>query len=211
MEPHAPDPGLPPDPGEVTQLLQRWSTGDRSVEEKLFSLVLPDLRRLAGRTATTARHYLNAKRQIFKARFQDAARRLYYTLRPDDAVLWQLRLGLRNIGALVRRPSGSPYSAAHRWFVSAPVRPEGDAGHPAGEAPPDFGSVERPVVSVIIPVYNKIDLTAAASRVERDECGKISAVWISAKTGAGLDLTRSALEEYADAAKRRPVVRPAAA
>jgi RNA polymerase sigma factor (TIGR02999 family) len=37
-----------PGRGEVTQLLHRWSAGDRSVEGELFALVLPDLRRLAG-------------------------------------------------------------------------------------------------------------------------------------------------------------------
>src|SRR3954471_19496169 len=33
--------------GKITQLLRVWSAGDRSVEERLFSLVLPDLRNLA--------------------------------------------------------------------------------------------------------------------------------------------------------------------
>jgi RNA polymerase sigma factor (TIGR02999 family) len=35
-------------PGEVTRLLHAWSAGDRSVEERLFALVLPDLHKLAG-------------------------------------------------------------------------------------------------------------------------------------------------------------------
>jgi GTP-binding protein HflX len=60
-------------------------------------------------------------------------------------------------------------------------------------------------------IYNKIDLTGVAPRIERDEYGKISAIWISAQTGSGLDLTRAALEEYAAAACRFPVARPAAA
>ena len=34
--------------GEVTALLRAWSGGDRSVEERLFQLVLPDLRKIAG-------------------------------------------------------------------------------------------------------------------------------------------------------------------
>ena len=34
--------------GEVTVLLQAWGNGDRAVEERLFALVLPDLRKLAG-------------------------------------------------------------------------------------------------------------------------------------------------------------------
>ncbi len=34
--------------GEVTALLRAWSGGDRSVEDRLFQLVLPDLRKIAG-------------------------------------------------------------------------------------------------------------------------------------------------------------------
>ena len=60
-------------------------------------------------------------------------------------------------------------------------------------------------------VYNKIDLNGAAPRIERDEYGKISGIWISARTGAGLDLAKQALEEYAAAATGNPVVHSAAA
>lgn len=42
--------------GEVTQLLHAWSTGDRSVEDRLFSLVLPDLHKLA-------RHMMSGERR----------------------------------------------------------------------------------------------------------------------------------------------------
>lgn len=35
-------------PGEITQLLRRWRTGDRQVEGKLFELLMPDLRKIAG-------------------------------------------------------------------------------------------------------------------------------------------------------------------
>ena len=60
-------------------------------------------------------------------------------------------------------------------------------------------------------VYNKIDAHGVAPRIERDESGKICRVWISARTGSGLDLMRSALQECADASNHRPVARPAAA
>lgn len=33
--------------GDVTRLLRAWSAGDRGVEERLFAIVLPDLRRIA--------------------------------------------------------------------------------------------------------------------------------------------------------------------
>ena len=60
-------------------------------------------------------------------------------------------------------------------------------------------------------VYNKIDLSGAPPRSERDEYGKIGRIWISARDGSGLDLTRLALEEYAAAANRYTALRPAAA
>jgi RNA polymerase sigma factor (TIGR02999 family) len=41
-----PEPSMEP-AGEITQLLHAWSAGDRGVEERLFSLVLPELRVMA--------------------------------------------------------------------------------------------------------------------------------------------------------------------
>ena len=38
---------MSPPAGEITRLLHAWSRGDRSVEERLFHLVLPELRNLA--------------------------------------------------------------------------------------------------------------------------------------------------------------------
>jgi GTPase len=46
-------------------------------------------------------------------------------------------------------------------------------------------------------VWNKIDLTGAAPGVERDEYGNIARVRLSACSGAGLDLLRESLAEYA--------------
>ncbi len=37
------------DPGEITQLLHQWQSGDRQAESKLFQLLMPDLRKIAGR------------------------------------------------------------------------------------------------------------------------------------------------------------------
>jgi len=50
-------------------------------------------------------------------------------------------------------------------------------------------------------VRNKIDLTSESPGLERNEYGKISGVSLSAKTGAGLDLLRTALAEVAAAKK----------
>ena len=49
-------------------------------------------------------------------------------------------------------------------------------------------------------VMNKIDLTHLPPRVDRDEYGKISRIWISAESGSGLDAVRLALQENAAAA-----------
>ncbi len=46
-------------------------------------------------------------------------------------------------------------------------------------------------------VWNKIDLTHAAPAVERGDCDKIRRIFLSARTGEGLDLLRDALAEVA--------------
>jgi GTP-binding protein HflX len=48
-----------------------------------------------------------------------------------------------------------------------------------------------------IMVMNKIDRTRLPARVERSEYGTISRVWVSARTGEGIDGVRLALEEFA--------------
>ena len=47
----------------------------------------------------------------------------------------------------------------------------------------------------VFQVYNKLDLTEARPGASRDEYGKLRAVYVSARTGAGLDLLRAALAE----------------
>lgn len=44
-------------------------------------------------------------------------------------------------------------------------------------------------------VYNKIDRTQASPRIERDEAGDAARVWVSAQTGAGLELLLEAIRE----------------
>ncbi len=50
-------------------------------------------------------------------------------------------------------------------------------------------------------VYNKIDQRGTPPGLERDDCGKISRVWLSAHTGEGLGELRLALAEAASAAR----------
>ena len=48
-----------------------------------------------------------------------------------------------------------------------------------------------------IQVWNKIDATLASPEVQRDACGKITRVLLSARTGEGLDLLRQVLTDVA--------------
>jgi GTP-binding protein HflX len=57
---------------------------------------------------------------------------------------------------------------------------------PAGEAPR-------------VLVWNKIDAAGLEPAVERDQYGRISRVFVSARTGAGLELLRGAIAEFAKA------------
>ena len=45
-------------------------------------------------------------------------------------------------------------------------------------------------------VYNKIDLTGEVAHMERDESNRVVKVWMSARTGEGMELLQQALSEY---------------
>lgn len=62
----------------------------------------------------------------------------------------------------------------------------------------EIGADEVPQLIVL----NKIDLAGLNPGIERDEYGKIQRILVSALTGAGMDLLRQAVTEYALAAKK---------
>ncbi len=67
----------------------------------------------------------------------------------------------------------------------------------------EIGAAEVPVVQV----FNKIDaLESDEPRVERDSLGRVRRVWLSAKTGAGIDLLREVLHEICFAPANGEVV-----
>ena len=47
-----------------------------------------------------------------------------------------------------------------------------------------------------IVIHNKIDLTGQAPRLERDASGRVTKLWLSAQTGAGIDLLIDAMAEH---------------
>jgi GTPase len=74
-----------------------------------------------------------------------------------------------------------------------------DASSPARERQIEaVDKVLREIGADAVPqirVYNKLDLTGLAPGVGRDEYGKLHSVYVSAHTGAGLELLREALSE----------------
>ena len=75
-----------------------------------------------------------------------------------------------------------------------------DAASPDREAQIDAVNAVLQEIGAVQPqivVWNKIDRTAAAAGVERDDCANICRVRASARSGAGLDLLRAALAETA--------------
>ena len=66
----------------------------------------------------------------------------------------------------------------------------------------EIGALDVPQITV----WNKLDLTAADPGIERDDCGNISCVRLSARTGAGVLLLREALAEVASRHNQFPAV-----
>ena len=79
-----------------------------------------------------------------------------------------------------------------------------DAASPAHEAQmADVAGVLEEIGADAVPqivVYNKIDAVGRQPTIERDPCGRIISVSVSARTAAGIDLLRSAIGEQARAA-----------
>lgn len=72
--------------------------------------------------------------------------------------------------------------------------------HAVQKALNEIGAGDAPLLQV----NNKIDLTGESPRAQRGADGNITAVWLSARTGAGIDLLHEALAE-ALGRHRRPV------
>jgi GTP-binding protein HflX len=72
--------------------------------------------------------------------------------------------------------------------------------HAVGSVLQEIGALDVPQILV----WNKVDLTAANPGIERDDCGNISCVRLSARTGEGLLLLRQALAEVASRHNKLP-------
>ena len=77
--------------------------------------------------------------------------------------------------------------------VEAGAADRDDLMHHVDDVLQQIGADEVPQLIIC----NKIDLLENhKARLDRDENGRITRVWLSAKTGEGIDLLRQALQEY---------------
>jgi RNA polymerase sigma-70 factor, ECF subfamily len=107
--------------GNITRLLKQWQSGDRSVEDELFALVLPDLRRLA--------HYFMNKERA-EHTFQPTAlvNETYIRLLDVRTMDWQNRQHFMAMAARMMRRCLAEYARA-RPDVQKEPEAKGD-GHP---------------------------------------------------------------------------------
>lgn len=82
--------------GEITELLERWRDGDRSVEDRLFRLVYDELRRIA-------RGYLRHERPHHTLNATSLVHEAFLKLKDQNRVSWQNRSHFYAIAATVMR------------------------------------------------------------------------------------------------------------
>ncbi len=85
-----------------------------------------------------------------------------------------------------------------------------DAADPAREANAhEVDEVLKALGAEDVPqlrVYNKIDARGLSPRIDRDDAGRVVAVWVSAVSGEGIDLLYAAIAERVSAAQARGVI-----
>ena len=85
-----------PDEGNITQLLGQWREGSREAENQLFSLVLPNLRRLA-------RYMMNRERRGHSLEATELVDEVYFRLVATKDRDWQNRAHFFAIAARAMR------------------------------------------------------------------------------------------------------------
>ena len=138
------------------------------------------------------------------------ADKLFATLDTTSRRIWIKQAGAVVVSDTVGFIRDLPHGlvAAFRATLEETVRADlllhvVDAASPAREAQQqevnkvlaEIGADAAPQVLV----WNKIDAARLTAAVERDQCGRISRVFVSARTGAGLEALRGAIAEFAQA------------
>ncbi|HLB14989.1 MAG TPA: GTPase HflX [Burkholderiales bacterium] len=137
-----------------------------------------------------------------------AADRLFATVDTTTRRLYLPALGAITVSDTVGFIRGLPHTlvAAFRATLEETVHADlllhvVDASSPTRDLQIDeVNKVLEEIGAQAIPqlfVWNKIDLNGVGPGIDRDDCGRIARVRLSARTGAGLDALRQALAEAA--------------
>ena len=110
---------MPDNPGEITQLLQKWRAGNRQAEDRLFELVLPDLRRMA-------HHYMHGERRDHSLQPTELVDQIYFRLVGAKDRDWQSRGHFFAIAARAMRRYLIDYARARPDAAFEPI--EGTVG-----------------------------------------------------------------------------------
>ena len=120
--------------GEITQLLHKWRDGSREAEDELFTLVFPDLRRLA-------RHLMKGERKGHTLQSTELVDQIYLRLVATKDRDWRNRGHFFAIAA-----------RAMRRYLIDHARGRPDAEFVALEGMDDFLSASTPSVELAITV-----------------------------------------------------------
>ena len=131
-----------PEMGEVTRLLNEWRTGSREAENKLFELVVPNLRRLA-------QYLMRGERKGHSLQATELVDQIYFSLVAAKNRDWQNR---RHFFAIAGR-------AMRRYLIDhARGRPHADIVPLEGIQ--DFLAAESPKIELAITVDRLLDKMA---------------------------------------------------
>lgn len=145
-------PGTKPVRGEITELLQRWRSGDHEAESRLFELVQPDLHRLA-------QYYMRGERPGHTLQPTDLLNEMYFKLSGAKDVDWRDR---RHFFALAAR-------AMRRFLIDYARSRGGQIKLPLDEITPTV-KTNAPNVELAIAIDRLLD---ELGRKNPDQCAMV--------------------------------------
>lgn len=133
---------MPPNMGDITQLLQRWREGSREAENELFTLVTPNLRRLA-------RYLMKGERKGHSLQPTELVDQIYFRMVAAKNRDWRNR---QHFFAIASR--------AMRRYLIDHARGRPDAEFVALEGMKDFLPADSPQLHLAITVDRLLDQLA---------------------------------------------------
>ena len=127
---------MQPPAGEITQLLHAWSAGDRSVEERLFSVVLPELRSMA-------RSLMRGERQDHTLEPSALLNEAYLRLLAGRARDWESRRHFFAVAARIMRHLLVDHARARTKSERLPLDGGQDLSRKAGDQLEEAIAIDR--------------------------------------------------------------------